>query len=84
MHRLQAFGRHRFVGNITSKEVHDRWHGDCEDCLLEGFLKDGQAVGFEPDTLDAALSHGFETCPHCFGRDEPSGPPWDDGDAGSD
>jgi hypothetical protein len=74
MKTLKTLGRTRFIGNTATGEVHDRWHEDCEDCLLDGFLEDGKAVGFEPDTLDAALSEGFETCPDCFGRTEPTRP----------
>jgi hypothetical protein len=76
MRKLEAFGRRRFIGNLETREVHDRWHEDCEDCLLEGCLKNGQAVGFEPDALATALGDGFETCPICVDRTEPPRPPW--------
>jgi hypothetical protein len=76
MMTLQKLGKRRFVGDKSSSEVHDRWHGDCEDCLLEELIKDGHAVGFDPDTLDGALSEGFDTCPYCFDKTDPPMPSW--------
>ncbi|MBN2566013.1 MAG: hypothetical protein JXB46_09925 [Candidatus Eisenbacteria bacterium] len=76
MKRLQALGKRRFVGDSRTGEVHDRWHGECEDCLLEDLIGEGRAVGFEPDTLDGALSEGFDTCPYCMDRTEPPRPVW--------
>jgi hypothetical protein len=78
MQRLRGLGKRRFIGNSETKEVHDRWHEDCEDCLLEDLVDKGVAVGFNPDTLDGALYQDFEPCPHCFGRTDPPKPKWAD------
>ena len=84
MMKLQALGRRRYVGNRETGEVHDRWHEDCEDCLLEDSVRNGHARGSEPDTLEAALNEGFETCPHCFSKEDPPRPAWAEEDPGSD
>jgi hypothetical protein len=74
MNRLEKLDGHRFVGNLETREVHDRWHEECEDSLMEAMVEDGVAVAFEPDTLDGALNEGFETCPYCFDKTDPKCP----------
>jgi hypothetical protein len=74
-HDLDVLRRTRFVGDSEARIVHDRWHADCEDCLMEPLVERGLAVGFKPDTLDQALSEGYEYCPLCNDRSTPRRPP---------
>ena len=73
-YRLNELGDCRFVGDSTSKIVHDRWHGDCEDCLMQTLIDRGAAVRFEPDELDQAFVEGYDYCIHCFDRSTPARP----------
>jgi hypothetical protein len=76
VHELGRLGRNRFIGDSRNKVVHDRWHKDCQGCGLNELLRDGHAVGFSPDTLDAALWEDYEYCEACHDRTEPSPPKW--------
>ena len=57
---LVKLGRLRYVGDRSTKIVHDRWHQDCQGCGLDEVTQRGDAVGFEPDSLDGALLEGYE------------------------
>jgi hypothetical protein len=76
MQRLEKLGKRRFIGDAETMEVHDRWHEECENCLMDEIVRKGAAVGFEPDTLDGALYEGFEPCNHCFDKTDPPRPRW--------
>ena len=73
---LTQLGRRRYIGNSESMVVHDRWHPDCQGCGLMDIVRDGRAVGFEPDTLEAAFWEGYEYCEACHDADEPNAPGW--------
>lgn len=64
----------RYVGELDRAIVHDTWHCECEESLIEDMVRRGVAAGFEPDHFDQALSEGFEYCAHCFDRSEPLPP----------
>jgi hypothetical protein len=74
--QITDFGKRRYVGDAASKIVHDRWHPDSEGCGLSDIVRRGDAVGFEPDTLDGALYEGYEYCEACFDKEEPEAPSW--------
>ena len=71
---IRELGNQRYVGDAERMIVHDRWHADCEDCLMEEILARGAAVGFEPDELDQAFEEGYDYCEHCFDRRSPERP----------
>ncbi len=71
---LQKVGSQRFVGESDKEIVHDTWHGDCEDWFVQKLIDAGVAVCFDPDTLDQALTEGYEYCSHCFDRTSPRPP----------
>ena len=74
--QISSLKKRRYVGDAASKIVHDRWHPDCEGCGLSNIIRRGDAVGFEPDTLDGALNEGYEYCEACFDKEDPEAPPW--------
>ena len=74
MHAIEKLDGHRYVGATDTMIVHDRWHEDCEDCLMEELVRRGVAVGFAPDSLDQALWEDFEYCPYCFDKTDPPPP----------
>jgi hypothetical protein len=71
---IRELGDRRYVGDAAKKIVHDRWHPDCEDCLMDDIVASGDAVGFEPDELDQAFYEGYEYCEDCFDRGTPERP----------
>ncbi len=72
--QIRELGDRRYFGDEEKKIVHDRWHADCEDCLMDDILARGAAVGFEPDDLDQAFGEGYEYCEYCFDRRDPKRP----------
>jgi len=76
VHKAKVLGRRRYVGDSATNLVHDTWHADCEGCGLEETLRNGDAVVFEPDTLDGALWAGYEYCEACHDKTEPVPPRW--------
>lgn len=74
MYQIVEHEKQRFVGEVDRAIVHDTWHDDCEECLVEDMVERGVAVAFEPDLLDQALWEGFEYCEHCFDTTEPLPP----------
>ena len=81
--KLTEVGRRRYVGDRTTKLAHDTWHADCQGCGLDEALRNGHAVGFEPDTLDGALWAGYEYCETCHDKTEPVSSSGADGNAES-
>ena len=79
--KLEKLGGRRYVGNRATKLAHDTWHADCQGCGLDEMLRNGDAVGFEPDTLDGALWAGYEYCETCHDTTEPAPPSGADGNA---
>ena len=73
---LKRLDSERYVGDSSTMTVHDRWHEDCEDCLMDGLVKRGVAVAFEPDELNQAFLDGFEYCEHCIDKSDPEPPEW--------
>jgi len=58
----------RYLGNSSpsKKEVHDL-HNEKTNCQINEILKSGNAVGFDPDTLQQAHSEGYDNCAYCIG-----------------
>jgi len=56
----------RFVGDLHTMEVHDASNKKPR-CRLDSTIKEGFAVGFEPDSIERAHDHGFDDCPRCIG-----------------
>ncbi|MFH1501790.1 MAG: hypothetical protein ABIG03_01955 [Candidatus Eisenbacteria bacterium] len=65
----------RYVGDRDALVVHDTWNNDSEGCRLGDLLGRGEAVSFEPDTLEQAFDEGFDYCDDCIGASDPDGPP---------
>jgi len=78
---LRELRGRRYVGNSATMLAHDTWHADCQGCELNETLRNGHAVGFEPDTLDGALWAGYDYCETCHDRTEPVPPAGADGNA---
>ncbi len=78
---LRELRGRRYVGDSRTRLAHDTWHADCQGCGLDELLRNGDAVGFEPDTLDGALWAGDEYCETCHDRTEPVPPSGADGNA---
>ncbi len=76
MKEIRKLDSERYVGDTSTMLVHDRWHGDCEDCLMEDVIARGAAVAFEPDTLERALDESFDCCDECFDKTDPPRPAW--------
>lgn len=74
MHSVTELDGERYVGDTERKIVHDRWHKNCEGCMVEEIARRGAAVAFQPDELDSALMEDFEYCTYCFDDTEPSPP----------
>lgn len=74
MEELRHLADERYVGDKSSMNVHDRWHGECEDCLMEDLIEKGVAVRFDPDSLDQAFMEGFDYCSSCIDRTDPAPP----------
>jgi len=74
--RISKLGDRRYVGDKANKIAHDRWHADSQGCGLGEIVRRGDAVGFEPDTLDGALWAGYEYCEACHDKSEPTPPGW--------
>jgi len=74
MYQIGEYEGQRYVGESDRAVVHDTWHPECEDCLVEDMVGRGVAVGFEPDDLEQALWEGFEYCEYCFDRASPVAP----------
>ncbi len=72
--KLTKLGGRRYVGDRATKLAHDTWHADCQGCGLDETLRNGHAVGFEPDTLNGALWAGYEYCETCHDTTEPVPP----------
>ena len=76
VHGLMRLGRVRYVGDTTTRLVHDRWHKDSQGCGLKEIVERGHAVGFEPDTLDGALLEDYDYCESCHDKTDPEPPSW--------
>jgi hypothetical protein len=76
VYELMKLGQVRYVGERDTRIVHDRWHTDCQGCGLNEAVRRGDAVGFEPDSLDEAFLEGYEYCEACFDKTEPAPPKW--------
>jgi len=73
-YKLKRHDGQRFVGDVENMIVHDTWHPDSEDCMVEEIVRRGAAVAFEPDDLDQAFWDGFDYCEHCFDKSDPAPP----------
>jgi hypothetical protein len=71
---LEQIGDTRYVGDRDSMFVHDTWSRESETCLLDELARSGNAVRFEPDTLEQAFDEGFDYCDTCVGKEDPASP----------
>jgi hypothetical protein len=71
---LRTRSDRRYIGDRRSMIVHDSWHENAEDCLMEEIIARGDGVGFDPDELERAFWEGFDYCDHCFDRSSPKRP----------
>ena len=64
-----TFGR-RYVGNRNKMEVHDLDNEKIRpnQCQVDEIIAAGNAVIFEPDTLEQAHREGYDNCVHCIGE----------------
>ncbi|MDI3316183.1 MAG: hypothetical protein QJR14_00895 [Bacillota bacterium] len=65
MHGVPSRSTQRFLGDTGSRLVHDLLR-ETPDCGALEVLRQGKAVGFIPDSLQAALDEKFRPCPHCL------------------
>jgi hypothetical protein len=72
--RISDWGERRYIGDRANNMVHDTWHPDSQGCGIEDIFDRGDAVGFEPDTLDGALWAGYEYCEVCHDKTDPPRP----------
>lgn len=66
MHRPDSpFDGNRFIGNKNTTEVHDLDNEDTADngCQIDEIT---DVVTFDPDTLEQALSEGYDPCDKCL------------------
>ncbi|HYW68364.1 MAG TPA: hypothetical protein VE960_02060 [bacterium] len=73
---LMRLGGVRYVGDTSTWLVHDRWHKDSQGCGLTEIVERGHAVGFKPDTLDAAFLESYDYCEACHDKTDPEQPSW--------
>ena len=61
----------RFLGNSSPghMEVHDLENEDTRPnaCQIDEIIEAGNAVVFDPDTLEQAYSEGYNNCAYCIG-----------------
>ena len=59
----------RYLGNRASahREVHDLF-AETAQCQLPEILRAGNAVRFDPDTLEQAHREGHDNCKWCIGN----------------
>ncbi len=54
-----------YLGNKSTREVHEL-RDEQENCQVSKIVVAGNAVGFEPDTLDQAHVEGYDDCHYCI------------------
>ncbi len=54
-----------YLGNTSTREVHEL-RDEQENCQVSKIVVAGNAVGFEPDTLDQAHVEGYDDCHYCI------------------
>ena len=72
MKKLRRYGSPtngcRFIGNTNTTEVHDldneRTGGN--ECQIDELISGGNVTTFNPDTLEQALSEGYDACAYCL------------------
>ncbi len=60
----------RYLGNNNpygDHEVHDL-NNEKSQCQIDTILRNGNGVGFVPDTLSQAHAERFDNCAWCIGR----------------
>ena len=55
-----------YLGNKSTREVHDL-RDEPTNCQIDEIIAAGNAVGFEPDTLDQTHVEGYDNCHYCIG-----------------
>ena len=66
---IPALG-YRYIGNKNKLEVHDlkNEQDGPSKCQIEKIIQAGNAIQFNPDTLQQGHSEGYDNCAHCIGR----------------
>lgn len=61
----------RYLGNSNAEhmEVHDLQH-EVPQCQIDEIISAGNAVVFEPDSLEQAHDEGYDNCAFCLGDSE--------------
>ncbi len=61
----------KYLGNSSSghMEVHDL-KNEKEQCQINEIIEAGNAVVFDPDTLEQAKNEGYDNCAFCLGGSE--------------
>lgn len=59
----------QYLGNSDedNMEVHDL-HNEQPRCQIDKIIRAGNAVVFNPDSLDQAHAEGYDNGAHCIGR----------------
>ncbi len=55
-----------YLGNKSTREVHEL-RDEHTNCRIGEIIAAGNAVGFDPDTLEQAHVEGYDTCSYCIG-----------------
>ena len=61
----------RYLGNSDTghMEVHDL-ENEKPQCQIDEIIEAGNAVVFDPDTLEQAKNEGYDNCAFCLGGSE--------------
>lgn len=55
-----------YLGNTSTREVHEL-RDEQTNCRIGEIIAAGNAVGFDPDTLEQANVEGYDNCSYCIG-----------------
>jgi hypothetical protein len=55
-----------YLGNRSTREVHEL-RDEQTNCRIGEIIAAGNAIGFDPDTLEQANVEGYDNCHYCIG-----------------
>ena len=55
-----------YLGNKSTREVHEL-RDEQTNCRIGEIIAAGNAIGFDPDTLEQANVEGYDNCHYCIG-----------------
>ncbi len=58
-----------YLGSRSMREVHEL-RDEQTNCRISEIVAAGNAVGFDPDTLEQAHVEGYDNCDYCIGGSE--------------